>query len=130
MDMVSPPALVRVVTFIFSLLFFGYPVGAATELFSGTLKLRYFSSPFSKKFPSWTVPDLSCRYSVVGSGPGPSVHFPHRVPLMELKLEKHVKALCGDDCKVDRCCEILSESGVPCGLRFRSKKSTEMSSVA
>ena len=39
-----------------------------------------------------------------------------------MKLEKHVKALCGDDCKVDWCCEILSESGVPCGLRFRSKK--------
>ena len=39
-----------------------------------------------------------------------------------MKLEKHVKALCGDDGKVDWCCEILSESGVPCGLRFRSKK--------
>ena len=39
-----------------------------------------------------------------------------------MKLEKHVKALCGDDCKVDWCCEILSESGIPCGLRFRSKK--------
>ena len=35
--------------------FFGYPVGAATELFSGTLELRYSSSPFSKKFPSWPV---------------------------------------------------------------------------
>ena len=39
-----------------------------------------------------------------------------------MKLEKHVNALCGEDCKVDWCCEILSESGVPCGLRFRSKK--------
>ena len=39
-----------------------------------------------------------------------------------MKLEKHVKALSGDDCKVDWCCEILSESGVPCGVRFRSKK--------
>ena len=31
--------------------FFGYPVRAATELFSGTLKLRYSSSPFSRNFP-------------------------------------------------------------------------------
>ena len=29
--------------------FFGYPDGAATELFNGTLKLRYSSTPFSKK---------------------------------------------------------------------------------
>ena len=36
-----------------------------------------------------------------------------------MKLEKHVKALCGEDCKVDWCCEILSESGVTCGLRSR-----------
>ena len=39
-----------------------------------------------------------------------------------VKLEKHVKAQCGEAGKVDWCCEILSESGVPCGLRFRSKK--------
>ena len=39
-----------------------------------------------------------------------------------MKLEKHVKAQCGEACKVDWCCEIWSESGVPCGLRFRSKK--------
>ena len=36
--------------------------------FNGTLKLRYSSTPFS---------------SVVGSGPGPSVHFPDRDPVME-----------------------------------------------
>ena len=63
--------------------FFGYPAGAATELCSGTLKLRYSSSPFSRKFPSWPVSDLSNRTSVVGSGPGPSVHFPDRDPVME-----------------------------------------------
>ena len=63
--------------------FFGYPDGAATELFSGTLKLRYSSTPFSKKFPSWPVPDLSSRYPVVGSGPGPSFHFPDRDPVRE-----------------------------------------------
>ena len=54
----------------------------ATELLYGTLKLRY-SSPFSRKFPSWPVPDLSSRISVVGSGPGPSVHFPDHDPVME-----------------------------------------------
>ena len=54
---------------------FGYPDGAATELSSGTLKLRYSSTPFSRKFPSWPVSDLSVRYPVVGSGPGPSFHF-------------------------------------------------------
>ena len=39
-----------------------------------------------------------------------------------MRLERHVKAQCGETCKVDWCCEILSEVGVPCGLRFRSKK--------
>ena len=63
--------------------FCGYPVGAATELFGGTLKLRYSSSPFSRKFPSWPVPDLSGRHPVVGSGPGPSVHFPDHDPVIE-----------------------------------------------
>ena len=63
--------------------FFGYPDGAAAELFSGTLKLRYSSSPFSRKLPSWPVPDLSGRNSVVGSGPGPSVHFPDHDPVIE-----------------------------------------------
>ena len=63
--------------------FFGYPGGAATELLSGTSKLRYSSSPFSKKFSSWLVPDLSSRTSVVGSGPGFSVHFLDRDPVME-----------------------------------------------
>ena len=47
--------------------FFGYPDGAVTELFNGTLKLRYSSTPFSKKFPSWPVPDLSGHSPVVGS---------------------------------------------------------------
>ena len=39
-----------------------------------------------------------------------------------MRLERHVKAQCGEACKVDWCCEILSESGVHCGLRFWSKK--------
>ena len=32
--------------------FFGYPDGAATELYGGTLKLRYSSATFSKKVSS------------------------------------------------------------------------------
>ena len=63
--------------------FFGYPDGAATELYSGTLKLRYSSTPFTKKLPSWPVPDLSCWYPVVGSSPGPSFHFLDRDPVRE-----------------------------------------------
>ena len=39
-----------------------------------------------------------------------------------MRLERHVQAQCGETCKVDWCCEILSEVGVLCGLRFRSKK--------
>ena len=63
--------------------FFGYPDGAATEFFNGTLKLRYSSTPFSKKFPSWPVSNLSDHSLVVGSGPGPSVHFPDHDPVLE-----------------------------------------------
>ena len=63
--------------------FFGYPDGAATELFNGTLKLRYSSSPFSKKFPSWPVSDLSGHSPVVGPSPGPSIHFPDHDPVFE-----------------------------------------------
>ena len=63
--------------------FFGYPDGATTELFNGTLKLCYSSTPFSKKFPSWPVPDLSGHYPVVGSGPGSSFHYPDHDPVVE-----------------------------------------------
>ena len=45
------------------LYFFGYPDGAVTELFNGTLKLRYSSTPFSKKFPSWSVLHSPCGSS-------------------------------------------------------------------
>ena len=63
--------------------FFGYPDGAVTELFHGTLKLRYSSSPFSKKFPSWSVSTLPGCLPVVGPGPGPSVHFLVHDPVLE-----------------------------------------------
>ena len=63
--------------------FFGYPDGAVTELFNGTLKLRYSSTPFSKKFPSWSVSTLPGCLPVVGPGPGLSVHFPDHDPVFE-----------------------------------------------
>ena len=63
--------------------FFGYPDGAVTELLNGTLKLRYSSTPFSKKFPSWPVSTLPGCFPVVGPGPGPRVHFPDHDPVLE-----------------------------------------------
>ena len=86
MDMVSLPDLVRVVTVSFSLPFLISLVirmELFTELFNGTLKLRYSSTPFSKKFPSWPVSDLSGHSPVVGPGPGPSVHIPDHDPVFE-----------------------------------------------
>ena len=48
---------------------------AATELKYGTSKLRYSSLPFSKRFPSCPVPDLSSGTPpVVGASPGPRLH--------------------------------------------------------
>ena len=82
MDMVSLLVLARVVTigFLPPLLdFFGYPDGAVTELFSCSLKLRYSSTPFSKKFPSCPVSSPGCL-PVVGPGPGLSFHYPDRDP--------------------------------------------------
>ena len=63
--------------------FFGYPDGASTELFDGTLKLHYSSTPFSKKFPFWSVSTLPSCLPVVGPGPGLSVHFPDHDPVLE-----------------------------------------------
>ena len=60
--------------------FFGYPEGAVSELFAGTVKLRYSSTPFSMEFPSWTVsphPVIPAPFS----GPGSSVHFPDHDPV-------------------------------------------------
>ena len=37
------------------LAFFDYPEGAALKLFSGTLKLRYSSTPFAWRLPTWPV---------------------------------------------------------------------------
>ena len=56
--------------------FFDYPEGASLELQSGTLKLHYSPIPFSKRFPSWLVPDLSSSTPVVCASPGPGFIFP------------------------------------------------------
>ena len=63
--------------------FFGYPDGAVSELFYGTSKVRYSSTPFSKKFPSWPIPVISGHHLVVGSGPGRHVHIPDGDPVFE-----------------------------------------------
>ena len=58
--------------------FFGYPDGAVTELFNGTLKLRYSSTPFFKEISIMVgIYSIPGCLAVVGPGPpGPSVHFP------------------------------------------------------
>ena len=84
--MVSLLVLVRVATIGFLLrssIFFGYPDGAVTELFNGTLKLRYSSTLFSRKFPSWPVSTLPGCLPVVGPGPGLSFHYPDLDPVVE-----------------------------------------------
>ena len=85
------------------------------EHFSGSLKLRYSSTPFSKKFPSWPVPDLSGRYSVVGSGPGPSVHFPDRDP--DVKRPAKRFRITGKSSAVRR--EPFSGDGLPTPKRWK-----------
>ena len=62
--------------------FFGYTDGAVTELFAGTLKLRYSSTPFSMRFPSWTVSPHPV-IPVPFSGPGSSVHLPDHDPVVQ-----------------------------------------------
>ena len=61
--------------------FFGYPDGAVTELFNGTLKLRYSSTPFSKKLPSWSVPTHPV-VPVGVPGSGSRLHFPDHDPVV------------------------------------------------
>ena len=74
---VSPLALARAVIISFLPLFsisLVNPDGAVTELFNGTLKLRYSSTPISLKLPSWPI-STPC-FPVGVPGPDPSVHFP------------------------------------------------------
>ena len=62
--------------------FFGYPDGAVTELFNGTLELRYSSTPFSKKLPSWSV-STHPVVPVGVPGSGSRVHFPDHDPVVQ-----------------------------------------------
>ena len=43
----------------------GYPQGSASELLDGTLKLRYCTLPFTKRFPPWSLPRVG---SQIGKG--------------------------------------------------------------
>ena len=95
--------------------FFGYPDGAAAELFNGTLKLRCSSTPFSKKFPSWSVSDPSGYLPVVGPGPGPSVHFPDHDPVLE-RPAKRLRII-GKGSALRR--EPFSGDGLPTNKRWR-----------
>ena len=36
----------------------GYPRGSAAELLDGALKLRCCTTPFSKRFPTWSLPPV------------------------------------------------------------------------
>ena len=38
--------------------FLGYPKGSALELLDGTLKLRYCTTLFTKRFPPWSLPQV------------------------------------------------------------------------
>ena len=35
-----------------------YPKGSAAELLDGALKLRCCATPFSKRFPTWSLPQV------------------------------------------------------------------------
>ena len=39
----------------------GYPRGPALELLDGTLKLRYCTLPFTKRFPPWSLPRVGSQ---------------------------------------------------------------------
>ena len=73
--------------------FFGYPDGAATELESVTLKLRYSSTPFSKQFPTWSVTHHSSSSPVVGPSPGFRIHVPDHDPV-DQRLGKRFRITC------------------------------------
>ena len=118
MDMVSLLAPVRVVIFSISLLFSISLVIRMEQLQSfcnGTLKLRYSSTPFSKKFPSWPVPVISGHHLVVGSGPGPHVHFPDGDPVFERPANR--LRITGKSSAVRR--EPFSGDGLPTPKRWK-----------
>ena len=69
--------------------FFGYPDGAVTELFSGTLKLRYSSTLLSKKFPSWSVSTHPGCFPVAGPAPGPSPVFISQIMILCWSVQRN-----------------------------------------
>ena len=58
--------------------FFGYPDGAALKLFSCTLELRYSSTSFARRSPSWPVQHQSRLVPEVGSSAVSRIHLPDR----------------------------------------------------
>ena len=54
--------------------FFGYPDGAASELHHGKLKLRYISTPFSRRTPTWPLTSSTSRRYVDEPGGLPGFH--------------------------------------------------------
>ena len=95
--------------------FFGFPDGAVTELFNGTLKLRYSSTPFSKKFPSWSVSALPSYLPVDGPGSGPSVHFPDHDPVLQRPAKR--LRITGKSSALRR--ERISGDGLPTPKRWK-----------
>ena len=52
----------------------GYPKGSAAELLDGALKLRCCTTPFSKRFPNWSLPPVgNGRVRSLGVATGHSV---------------------------------------------------------
>ena len=89
--------------------------GCSYRVFNGTLKLRYSSTPFSKKFPSWPVPDLSGHFPVVGSGPGPNINFPDNDPVLERPAKR--LRITGKSSALRR--ELISGDGLPTPKRWK-----------
>ena len=54
--------------------FFWYPDGAASELYHGRLKLRYISTPFSRRTPTWSLTPSASRRHDDEPGGIPRVH--------------------------------------------------------
>ena len=76
---------------IHSLLFFFDTLKRdATELFNGTLKLRCSSTPFSNRFPTWSVTHHLSSSPVVGHGPGFRTRFPDQDPV-DQRPAKHFR---------------------------------------
>ena len=77
--------------------------------------LRYSSTPFSKKFPSWPIPVISGHHLVVGSGPGPHAHFSDGDPVFERPAKR--LRITGKSSAVRR--EPFSGDGLPTPKRWK-----------